>query len=149
MTPDSADQSIRCAKVNAAGAAISAEGGGVYTLTFLATEDIVALTLSGERPVRFLRALDGLLKGIASHPGVVLCLTCDATFNRDALPVSYLLVTAHHDTPEHGLLSGICGECHAKWTTTAEMQAAALDAVRRHFIPGLRLLPPLAAAGRA
>ena len=139
--------------------ASAAEGQGFYTLAVIHDGNLASVcyrAADGDAEAR--RAIEIALPALADcldahkapSPAAPACLVCRAALWRGHTPAAVVVLSAARDDPVHLLASGICPSCWAALGNNDNRRAAILDGLRQHYgLPDLRVLPPLAAAGRA
>jgi hypothetical protein len=134
------------------------EGQGVWRLAVVSGANIDSLcqrAMAGDLDAeRCLTMLPRLFETLDSYeepsPAAPTCLVCGASLWRGCAPGAVIVLSAARDEPSRVLVSAVCGGCWIACGTDTNRQTAILDGVRRNYgLEGLRVLPPLSAAGRA
>jgi hypothetical protein len=135
---------------------VFAAGGGALTLIVITTESaasIVAAAMQGEVAAKtILAAGDQLLRSIEqrSRANAMACALCnDNVFWRDEAPTAIGLLTPFNVDDVHVAVGlAFCEACAAK-RTDRHLGLAMVTKLRAEWMPDLRVLPPMPAAGHA
>ena len=134
------------------------EGQGIWTLAIITGANIDQVhhrAAAGDRvAVRVLIAHTAVFNRLpagASHSNALpRCLRCGALFWQRYPPAAVIALSAAVDVPERLLVSAVCADCWAASDTVADQRRAILDGLCRCYgMAGVRVLPPIVAAGHA
>jgi hypothetical protein len=130
-------------------------GNGCLTLTAItpaSSPALVAAVVAGDPESKLaLAAADMALRQIEqrSRDRPLPCLLCDdGTLWRGEVPAAIIVLLPSNVEPVTAAGFAVCTRC-AKSHTTTELAHAAVVKLRAGWMPDLRLLPPMAAAGHA
>jgi hypothetical protein len=125
------------------------EGDGCRRLVVLNISDLamwIGDALGGD-PVAAatVNAVLGALDNVTRAAEPPLCLLCDFAFASRAAVAAIVVLAAAVDRPRASFASGLCARCAAR----PDVFQAAIGYLKQNAIADLRVLPPLAASGRA
>ena len=130
---------------------IKDESEGLLRVAIIDVEDAVAhLARAREGDVesrRLIALVDGTIERLVDD-GLV-CLLCGAKLSATVLPHAIVAIHAYRDDYRRAATSGLCRACLRRHQSAAGLATAVHEFLRANLLSDLRVLPPLAPAGRA
>ena len=134
---------------------VFAAGGGVMTLIVIgptSAASIIVAVMEGDATAKIvLTAADRLLRQIhrRSRARALPCMLCDSgTLWRGEAPAAIGVLLPFGNAPATAIGLAFCPDCAAD-RPEAALARAAVAKLRAGWMPDLRILPPMAAAGHA